>query len=96
MSCRRPSSSLKFYAGVARTAKEIDDSLSQIRKAAQIARCKCKLQMQTAKHIADDFAKHAAVVATKQPCMGEDFLDDIQISDDGDNAHLHSTTKDKG
>jgi len=54
------------------------------------------MQMQTAKHIADDFAKHAAVVATKQPCMGEDFLDDIQISDDGDNAHLHSTTKDKG
>jgi len=51
--------------------------------------------MQTAKHIADDFAKHAAVVATKRPCVRENFLDDIQISDDSDNAHLHSTTRNK-
>ena len=51
---------------------------------------------QTAKRIADDFAKTRDVVATKRPCVREDFLDDIQISDDGDNAHLHSTTKDKG
>ena len=95
-SCRRPSPSLKFYAGVARTAKEIDDPLSQIRKTAQIARCKCKLQSKLQNASPMISRKHVMVVATKRPCARENFLDDIQISDDGDNAHLHSTTKDKG
>ncbi|MDC0996261.1 hypothetical protein OAT01_11095 [Pseudomonadales bacterium] len=39
--------------------------------------------------------KHAMVVATKRPCMGEYFLDDIQINDDSDNAHLHSKQRTK-
>ena len=95
MSCRRPSSSLKFYAGVARTAKEIDDPLSTIRKTVQIARCKCRLQTKLQNASPMISRKHAMVVATKRPCMGEYFLDDIQINDDSDNAHLHSKQRTK-
>ena len=91
----RPSSSLKFYAGVARTAKEIDDPLSQIRKTVQIARCKCRLQTKLQNASPMISRKHAMVVATKRPCVREDFLDDIQISDDSDNAHLHSKQRTK-
>ena len=39
--------------------------------------------------------KHAMVVATKRPCVRENFLDDIQISDDSDNAHLPSKQRTK-
>ena len=95
LSSARPSSSLKFYAGVAKTAKEIDDSLSQIRQTVQIARCKCKLQTKLQNASPMISGKHAMVVATKRPCVRENFLDDTQISDDSDNAHLHSTTKNK-
>jgi len=56
------------------------------------ANCKSKLQ-NTSLMISRNLV---VVVANKRPSARENFLDDIQISDDGDNAHLHSTTKDKG
>jgi len=58
------------------------------------------MQMQTAKKRQNASptasGRHVEVPMTKRPCVREDFLDDIQISDDSGNGHLHSTTKDKG